>query len=243
MSYVVTVLLTLAVVVGSLWWLRHRAFEAQVSSLATAIAKLRAMTTQEIRYRRPPAGTEVPPDLAGHFEAASHELAREGFRELGDALEEDAGGTVAGTTRWFADASGTVCGWFSVVAAQPPIPAMMLFSESAAGEFGVTTRGGSTIALVRPPSMHWLALGWESGLAGTLDRHRGLLDPGATLTRVATLEDATGMLARLRAATARWRAAQPPATLLEQDLRQLLGGRYADLGRPLTERMTREGAT
>ena len=239
MSYVVAVVIVLTVAGGVMWWQRRRSVQAQVASLATAIARLRAMAAQEIRYR-PPEGTTIPPDLAGHFEAASQELAREGFRELGDALEEDASGTVAGTTRWFADGSGAVCGWFAVVAGLPAIPAMMLFSESAAGEFSVTTRGGSNIALVRPPSLHCLALTWETGLAETVRRHRGLLDPGSTLTRVATLEEATAVLARLRTASARWRAAQPPVTLLEHDLHEILGKRYADLGRPLIERMTRE---
>ena len=226
---------------GLLWWRQYRAFQRQITTLAAAITRMRALAMEDIRYQSA-EGEPMAADRADYFRDASQALAQEGFRELGDVLEIEANGSVGGRTRWFVDQSGTVCGWFGVAGGQPGIPltpAMQIFSESSAGQSWATNRGGSTVSLTKPPFLHVSYMAWDSGLPEQVRQHRQRLGSNRSeLTRLATLEDATSLLQRLRASVRQWRAGRPSRQLLEEDLRTLLQDRHDELAPALLGQLT-----
>lgn len=220
-----------AVLIGLLLWrlsaIRRRAFE----KVAEAVENMRRASLEQPRYVA--VDTRDPRDAHARerFAEASRELEANGFRVLGDLMEATPDRAVTGVVAWFGDESGTICGWFGVLRGNKPV--MLLFSETASGDFFVTGRGGADLRVTQPPTLHHAHGPWEEGFTEQLRRHRDQLGqrPGAVeLTRVQSAEEGSELVRRLRAAVTKWRAAQPPAVLLEGDVRRLLGDRYDELG-------------
>lgn len=210
--------------VGALWlWQRYK-YRAACQKIVRAMALMRHRSLRKSHYV--PVDTRDPRDhKAQHvFAEVTRDLEGAGFTVLGDLLEQNDDGTIAGVVRWFRNADGSVCGWFGIAT---HTPVMLLVSESASGEYFVTGRGTPGPSLAHPPNVHRQIVRWGDGAAAALQHHLALAGAHAgDLRRVETSDDATGLLARLWESSATWRAAQPQAALWEQDLRGILGDRY-----------------
>ncbi len=249
MSYVIVGLVAiLLLTAGAVLRTRIRN-RRQLESLATAVEAMRRAASQEITYRPPTPAEAALGDDRGLFEAAERELHEQGLTVLGDLVEEQPGGVVIGTTRWFVDPSRTVTGWFGVVRHRESgavNPTMMVFSESESGDVFLTGRGAVGRVLARPPAVHRAFYPWNERLARVLECHllqtvQAPTGRKSALRQVEGIDEAVALVARLRETTARWRASQPRKALLEEDVRSLLQERFMDLGRPLIELMTARG--
>ncbi len=217
-----------------------------LGTLASSVSRMRALGQRDPKYLPVPTDGRAPMAGTEYYDAVSKELAAAGCRELGDRMEETPEGTLTAPSRWFADESGAVCGWFGVVAAangRVVRQVMYLFSEAKGGDFYVTGRGGANAGTAAPPTQHLAECRWADGLARQLEVHRAQVPDGerAALTRVASIDDALALTGRLRRAKRAWRAAQPADALLDQDLRQILQDRYPSYGAALAAYMKRQG--
>lgn len=228
---------------------RRASVEKKVQTLARQIENLRIFAARKTKNRlATPTDISLVPDPAV-FAAAEREALDVGLSILGDLVEERADGSPVGLTRWFADPTRHICGWFSVIKPQSSsaaTPAMMFFSESAAGEFYFTGRGDPGRSLAHPPALHRQTVAWADGMARALDRHHAALpkvvDGGLSeLTKVESLDAARALLDRLREGTSAWRAKQSMDALLDLDLRAVLKERFADLGSRVLKEMKRRG--
>jgi hypothetical protein len=236
-SVVLVIVVVLIVIVG--FEVRQRMlFARKIASLTSSVMALREFAMEEIQYRPVGPGDEglsTSPEL---FATAQKELIEGGLSVLGDQVESRADGTASGVTRWFADGSGTICGWFAPIrnrATGAVKPAMMFFSESEGGEYYFTNRGGSTRAVAGPDSIHRRFLEWNDGLARAIELHRSLLPGpqaggGGKLRRIEGIGGAVALVKRLRRAVADWRASQASDALLEHDVQAVLQDRFKDLG-------------
>ncbi len=242
MTYVIAGIAALLVLaLGYTWYLRAGR-RRYLQTLAGAIQALRRASADEARYRpftTEDAGLLEPRE---HYEATVCELTAHSFTVLGDRVEERADGSAAGVSRWFVDGSGTVFGWFGVIRGETITPVMLLFSESDAGPFFATLRGGSTLSVAQPPTIHKAYCEWGEGLDRQLEHHRALLSQAssadaAALRRVESIDDAVASVIRLRRSVTSWRARQNPTFLLSQDARSVLEDRFDELGPALIKFM------
>jgi hypothetical protein len=245
-------LLALAIVIASLALAaslratQRRTRDAKIQSVATGIETLRRLSTRETRRRRPGPADELAGEQLAVYEANTREMEAAGLTLLGDRIEEQEDGSPYGTSRWFVDATGTICGWFGALPVKKAPGTfrtlMLFFSESESGQFLTTSRGAPEIGIARPPTLHRQFVAWTEGIPATLERHRSLIQSaaaGSTLRRVATLDDVLELLARHRRHIADWRAGQPGDALLEADARNILRERYGELGPQVLEYMRR----
>jgi hypothetical protein len=240
--------IVLAALLGAYFVLgRKRGPSEQVlGTLASTVSRMRALAQRDPQYLPVPGDGRAPMAGSEYYDAASKEIAAAGCRVLGDRVEEMPEGTVTAPSRWFADESGTVCGWFGVVAApnaRVVRQAMYLFSEAQRGDFYITGRGGANAGTAGPPTQHQAECRWADGLARQLEVHRAQIpaDAVTTLTHVATIDDAMALTGRMRQAKRAWRAQQPADALLDQDLRQILQDRYSTFGAALAAYMKSAG--
>ena len=218
-----------------------------VQRLAGSGERLRRAVARQMRRRKPGPADALAGDLLAMYESNSREMRDAGLTILGDQIEENDDGTPVGTSRWFVDGTGTICGWFGALPVkQTPgkyRTVMLFFSESDGGDFLVTSRGAPELGVARPPTTHRQFVAWSDGIARALERHRSLIESVAgsapTLRRVSSFEDAVALLVRHREHIAAWRAAQPADALLEADVRNVLRERYAEFGPALLEQMRR----
>jgi hypothetical protein len=208
---------------------------------------MRAVAERPTKYRPVAPETLAAMSGASYYDAATREIQQAGCRALGDLAEEYPDGTVTQPARWFVDGSGTACGWFAIVGLNPAAAArqiVVLDSEAPGGEFYITSRGGTTSATATSPHHHLADCRRADGLAKQLEVHRAQIPAGqaAALTRIATIDDATGLFARSKQAKIDWRARQPAEALLDQDLRQILQDRYPAFGAALLAYMQKHPA-
>ena len=226
---------------------KRRKRQSQVQSVATGIETLRHMTAREMLRRTPGPDAALAGEQLAIDEANTHEIVDAGLNVLGDQIEEQDDGSPMGTSRWFVDGTGTICGWFGAI----PVKGspgrfrtlMLFFSESESGQFLTTSRGAPELGLARPPTLHRRFIAWSEGIVRAIERHRSLIGSAAgkdaPLRRIATLEDVVGLLGRHRTHVAAWRGAQPTDALLEADARNILRERYAELGPAVLDYMRR----
>ena len=162
-----------------------------------------------------------------------------GMQPLGDFVECAYGREPAGARRGFTDPAVTLYGW---LARGGPTKAMVMVLVPATATDVYLTRltpaaGG---LLAAPPWAHREAVAYARGIAGALERHRER-SAGVTGavqdTAVAALQ---AELVRVRAMTIAWRQAQPPAALLDADLRSMLGPHYDRIGPRLAKQRALE---
>ncbi len=214
-----------------------------VRALVPHVLKMRELAHQIVGYRPPRADEPIAADARPLFDAAQSEFRAAGLLVLGDLMEIHPNGTPFATARWFIDESRTICGWFGVVRSRDRgllNPVMMLFSESASGEFFMTARGASSTALAKPPTNHRQFCDWGDGLMTIIGRHRAMLVSAAAMPvqQPTNLDAGPAIVRRLRDGTAQWRATQPADELIEQDVRSLLGKRFPVIGRQVVRSVT-----
>lgn len=219
----VVVLLIVAFVV----WQR-RAVRRQAEALEKIARGVREL---RVRSRLVPTMNRVSEhggEIPAEFASITQELQGEGFRVLGDVEEIDLDGSVAGRLRWFTSADNTVWGWFGVAHVVHPV--MLLLSEDAGRGFAATIRSPHAPSTVVPPTVREFRLRWEEGLEAALAGQRAAVAAMSAPVRVADLEGALGGLRRLKEHVTAWRAQQDPETLLEADVRNIVGDQFENLG-------------
>ncbi len=206
-----------------------------LARLAAGVNRMRAMAALESKYHPVPDAQAADSPLAKYYVDETAEIQNCHCHLLGDLAEERTDGSLTPPTRWFVDDTGTICGWFGVVEGRLGAPVrevVSVFSEGPGGVFYTTNRGGATMGTADPPDHHRAQCAWSDGLARQLEIQRTQVpaDARATLTHVATADEATALLGRLRKSKADWRAKQPADALLDLDLRHILQDRYETLG-------------
>ena len=218
----VVVLLIVAFVV----W--HRRVTAQraaaLESVARGIRELRLRASRPVPMH---AVSEHAGRIPAEFPAITEDLRNEGFRILGDVEEHDFDGRLAGRLRWFTSADTRIYGWFGIAHGSP---VMLLLSEDAGGGFVATIRSPHSPGPVVPSTVRELRIRWEEGLGEAIAGHRAALQTMSAPMGVADLDGALASLRRLKEHVGAWRARQDPETLLEADVRNIVGDQFDDLG-------------
>lgn len=221
---------------------RSRPSDRLLSQLANGVARMRAAAERETKYQPVAADAIAKTPGAPYYDAAASEIQKNGCRLLGDLAEVSPDGTLTQPARWFVDGTATICGWYGIVgSAETPAvrQVMFLMSEAPGGEYFTTSRGGGGSGTASSPKHHLTECQWADGLERQLAVHRAQIPTAqpASLTHVATLDDATALSARSRKAKMAWRAQQPADSLLDQDLRRILQDRYPAVGAALLSYM------
>jgi hypothetical protein len=208
-------------------WIVARA----VAPIVQSVRRLRLVSAQPVR--REPVGADHPrlQSHASYFESTSRELASRGFVILGDLLEyrEDV-----------AAQDGTICGWFAMLTtAERSVPVMLLVTELVPAAFVVTFSGSTPNPLAIPPTIHRTILEGSPGLDAAVEaQRRGIAAHGPAVARpVQSSDQAVAVVDSVRSHINAWRTQQPPAELLDLDLRSLLAGSYEKLHRAVKRSM------
>ena len=199
----------------------------QLAELARLIRDQRALAMLEIGYE--PVDARWQPYLDGLDVPA-------GMMALGDFVEVPAGRSASGAMRGIADRDGKTFGW--VAKAGPKgVFVMMLVSASDTDTYltVLSPKAGGLIA--SPPFVHREHIPVLGGVGAALTRHRDRISQVTGLASVTTLDELQAQLRQVRGRSREWRAAQAPATLLDADLRSILGARYDQLGPKLAAKL------
>jgi hypothetical protein len=196
---------------------------AAIESVARGIRELRMRAS-----RQPPMNpvSEQSGTIPSEFAPITDELKQEGFRMLGDVEELDYDGGMVGRLRWFTSSDNQIYGWFGIAQGHP---VMLLLSEDAGRGFAATVRSPHAPSTVVPDTVREFRIRWESGLGEALTGHRAGLHAMAAPVRVTDLAAALASLNRLKEHVAAWRARQDPDTLLQADVRNIVGTQFEDL--------------
>lgn len=163
-----------------------------------------------------------------------------GMTALGDFVERPAGRSPSGALRAFADPEGTTFGWLAR-AATAGGPMVAILMSTTADDVYLTrhtpARGGH---LAPAPWAHIDDAPYALGLPAAIERHRARAASAKGLVVVRTLEDMQAELRRVRTKTIAWRQAQAPHTLLDRDLRSILGEKYDSLAPRLAPKLAVE---
>ena len=208
-------------------WLRLR---ERIARLEQQIRKLRELSTRRLTYRRV---TDADRGLDAAGVTAAFDLPAAGLEVLGDLVEESESKLL---TRWFVDKPRTTFGWVGLArAGVGSIPVALLASHRADG--AVYTRRVPKLPMLKsPPFIRRQDLPPTTDLADALAKHRELAGEGDWI-KIESLEDVIREMPRIRDKMIAWRDAQPPADLLDQDLRLILGKHYEQLGARLARKL------
>lgn len=202
-----------------------------LARLAVLIRDARTLALTDIEYEPVDArwmptldGLDVPP----------------GMTALGDFVEHPVGRSPSGALRAFVDPDATTFGWLAR-AAEGRGPVVAILMSTTPGEIYVTrhtpARGGQLSAA---PWAHTDDAPYTLGLSAAIARHRARVAAAQGLTAVRTLDDMQAELRRVRAKTIAWRQSLAPETLLDRDLRSILGAKYDALGPRLASKLAPE---
>ena len=239
MSLIGVACLVAAMLIASVVRTRQR-----LARLETSLRRLRAIAMRDIALR-PLAAGEL--DVAA-LDGLADQLRGLGLAILGDAIE-DSGPDGKHPTRWFADTAGTTFGFVGIartartgfmVSTSPervaltrvvprPLPSLAQPPFIDRGELY-----GETSGFAGPRSDAQRCAEWIDKLGEALAAHRTRVPANAA--KVATLDDALREMRALRTRTIAWREAEPPDTLLDRDLRAMLGRHYDRLGHIMARR-------
>ena len=109
---VVIIILIVAIASGAA---ARRKRESQIQALATGIETLRRAATRDMRRRTPGPADALAGELLALYDSNATDMRGAGLTLLGDQIEEQDDGSPMGTSRWFVDDSGTICGWFGAL--------------------------------------------------------------------------------------------------------------------------------
>lgn len=204
--------------------------------LAGQIRSLRSLAANSHVYRPPTASERIPESDLPLFSSASAELGSAGFTVLADLMGVPAGREPSGITRWFAAPDGRVVGWFGVArsARVPPgVPIFALLSRAPDGLYLATVRGAPGVRPAPPPFVRRTDVPGTRPFAELLAAHDAAIAasgvPRARLEVRTTADGAVSLYGEQHASISAWRASQPPAALLDADLREILGARHDEL--------------
>ena len=202
-----------------------------VARLETLIRDARVLALTEIDYG--PVDARWSPYLDGLDVPA-------GVTALGDFVERPVGRSASGALRAFVDPDHTTFGWLAR-AAEGRGPVVAILMSTTPDDVYVTrhtpARGGQLSAA---PWAHTDDAPYTLGLAAAVERHRARVAAAKGLTAVHTLDEMQAELRRVRARTIAWRQSVAPQTLLDRDLRSILGAKYDQLGPRLAARLAPE---
>jgi hypothetical protein len=209
-------------------------FRRRIARLEAKIKELRAIGMRPLKYRRVERDDPQHAGKVAELDAVNGELAAAGVTVLGDGTSDAEKQPV----RWFVDADGTTFGWIAIL--QHPtkgaLRVCVLFSRKGDTVY-YTRRTVGQVALAQPPFVVRQTLPIFTSLAATLAAHRKLASlPGDGFERIATLDQAMAELEQLRTRSQAWREAEPPGSLLDRDLREILGKHYDRLAPHLARR-------
>lgn len=203
----------------------------QLARLETLIRDARTLALTDLTYE--PVDARWMPYLDGLDVPG-------GMVALGDFVEHPAGRSPSGALRAFADPDGTTFGWLAR-AATGNGPVVAILMSATADDVYVTrhtpARGGH---LAAAPWAHTDDAPYALGLPAAIQRHAARVASAKGLVVVRTLEEMQAELRRVRARTIAWRQAQAPQTLLDRDLRSILGEKYDALGPRLAPKLAVE---
>jgi hypothetical protein len=240
MSYLgVILLVSLAITGGGLWlYTRLRV----VRRVANGVLQLRQLASAPVIRR--PVGTDHPAlgEHAATYARFDDEVAAVEGTLLGDSEELAASGKSNGVTRWFTDRTGHIVGWFGVGhAAGKPASVVYCITELTPAAYVASSRSPTSRFLCIPPDCSREFLSPGTSLEALLSQHRVRVGrhAGATASLVRNKEEAQATVDRYRDHVRAWRERQDRETLLDQDLRSVLGQHYSRLG-PAVARILRK---
>jgi hypothetical protein len=226
MRFLVRVVVRL-ITLGVRWVAIRLSRRKRLQRLERTIREQRLLAMIPITYE--PAGARWQPSLDG-LEVPP------GMSALGDFVEVPAGRAPTGAMRGITDAAGTTFGWVAKAGASG-VSVMLLVSANDTGSYVTVLSPVSAGLTASPPFVHRERAESHRSAAAALARHTRRIAGVAGLIRVRTLDELQAALRRLRGKTIDWRAAQPPATLLDADLRSILGPLYDELGARLAKKL------
>jgi len=197
-----------------------------LARLEEQIRKLRLLAVRAVKYR--PA--EAP--MQG-LAKQTEQLEQLGCTLLGDMIEESA--TDALPTRWFLAGDKTTFGWIALAQSiMGPTEVAMLMSV---GERATITMCSPRAApgLAQPPHIDRVVRVGFLDLKAAFAEHAKRKPEDART--IESIDDALAAVEDVRSRTATWREAQAPQTLLDRDLRSVLGQHYDKLGKTLAKRL------
>ncbi len=218
------------VAIGGWFNLRSR-----IQRLEVKIRHLRELAVRPLGYRRlEPSETALGAGL-DRLTAETEQMRSLGFEILGDLIE-DSESKLA--TRWFVDPARTTFGWLGMIEARGMAIPVALFASHRADGAAYTRRVPRIPGLAMPPFVRRQDVAATMDLAHALLAHNRFagVEEGEWI-RVESLDDVIREMPRVRALTIAWREAQPPADLLDQDLRAILGKHYERLGPVLAKKL------
>jgi len=162
-----------------------------------------------------------------------------GMQALGDFVEVPEGREPSGALRGFSDPTGTIYGWMARIGATKAM-VMVLVTATDTDIYLTRLTPAAGGLLSAPPWAHREVVAYQRGVEGALERHRARVAAVTGAMRVTTVAELQAELARVRGMTIAWRQAQPPAALLDADLRSMLGRHYDTLGARLAKRLAVE---
>jgi len=218
-------LLLAALFATALWQKRQ-----QLARLESLIRDARTLALTDVDYEPVDArwmpyldGLDVPP----------------GMTALGDFVEHPVGRSASGALRAFVDPDATTFGWLARAGGGGG-PVVAILMSTTPDDVYVTrhtpARGGQLSAA---PWAHTDDAPYTLGLTAAIARHRARV-AAQGLTAVHTLADMQAELRRVRARTIAWRQSLTPDTLLDRDLRSILGAKYDALGPRLAAKLAPE---
>jgi hypothetical protein len=160
-----------------------------------------------------------------------------GMTALGDFVEHPVGRSPSGALRAFVDADHTTFGWLARASeGRGPVVAILMSTTPDAVYVTRHTpaRGGQLSAA---PWAHTDDAPYTLGLPAAVDRHRARVAAAKGLTALHTLDELQAELRRVRGKTIAWRQSMAPETLLDRDLRSILGAKYDQLGPRLAAKL------
>lgn len=202
----------------------------RIARLEALIRKARALAAGTISFR----------SIDATWQAAVDGLdVPAGMVALGDLVEVPEGGEPSGAMRTIAGADGTTYGWLAKVGAAK-LPVMVLISATETEIYLTRLTPATGGLLAAPPWAHRVAVPYSRTIPGAIADHRERVASAKGLIAVKTLDDLKAELERVRGMTIAWRQTQSPATLLDRDLRSMLGRHYDTLGPRLAKRLAVE---
>jgi len=246
MSNIFLVLVGAVLVIGYQLYQRisqRAAMERFVGAVEDGILSLREVAGAPIRRRPPPSDEASARRHAEQLAGVTGELESLRCTVLGDLEELRADGSAVGVTRWFVDRDGTTCGWCGMLTSKSgPMPVIVLLSEFSPPRFLLSRRGGTDMAIARPPALRVQVHDAGVSLRAVLDAHRAAMSElsPAVPQPVADLAGAVATFDNLRTHSQGWRAAQDAEALDALDVEAVLAhreGEYEAIGYTVFSRL------
>jgi hypothetical protein len=203
--------------------------------LAEQIRGLRERSLERVTYRAAPAGAS-----GNSLDDITEEAQGLGLTMLGDRVEEAKVTSLERPMRWFVDGAGTTFGYFAPFEVEGAKFIVVVLMSHELDTQTISARQPASSTLARPPFVTLQHVAPATSLQQTLAKHRskaGIDETGRAFVPVKTFEEVEHELDRMREKVIAWRKAQPPAELLDLDLKALLGAQYAKLATSMKRRL------